>query len=410
MNIMFLCHDLPNPSNPLTFRVFNFLKYSKKKYKHEITLVAFKEMKDELRYVYDLQRYCEVDIVEIPKYLSSFRERVAYTLKNMLSFRNIFSRNHTFLNFYWSPKMQRKIRELWKIKKFDVIFVDSYFMIPYIERLNIPKVIEVYDIESEAIYKGYKSEPWISRHSPIFSSKIYLWIQYHLTRNYERKYKKFDMCITVTERDKSTLKSYFPYLNISAISYGADVEYLKPMNLEEDFPSLIFVGNMATGSSTEAILYFYNEIYALIKKVLPNIKLYIVGKDPSQKILQLTSDTSVIITGYVEDVRPYLARASVVIEPITVAMGIRTRVLEALAMGKPVVATSSAVGGIDITPNEDIIIADNPNEFAERVIQLLNDEELRGRIGKNARKLVEKKYSWEIMSEKFHKVLISTTK
>jgi glycosyltransferase involved in cell wall biosynthesis len=182
------------------------------------------------------------------------------------------------------------------------------------------------------------------------------------------------------------------------------------MNLEEDFPSLIFVGNMATGSSTEAILHFYNEMYALIKKEIPNIKLYIVGKDPSQKILQLASDTSVIITGYVEDVRPYLARASVVIEPITVAMGIRTRVLEALAMGKPVVATSFAVGGIDITPNDDIIIADNPNEFVERVIQLLNDEELRGRIGKNARKLVEKKYSWEIMSEKFHKVLILTTK
>lgn len=409
MNIMFLCHDIPNPSNPLTFRVFNFLKYSKNNYRHEITLVAFKEMKEESRYVYDLQRYCEVDTVEIPKYLSSSGKRAIYTLKNMLSFRNIFSKNHTFLNFYWSPEMQRKVRGLLKIKKFDVIYVDSYHMIPYIESLNIPKVIEVYDVESEAQYKGYKSVPWISRHSPNFF-KIYLWIQYHITRNYEKKYKNFDMCITVTERDKSTFRSYFPDLNISVISYGADVGYLKPMNLEEDFPSLIFVGNMATGSSTEAVLHFYNEIYALIKKDIPNIKLYIVGKDPSRKILQLASDTSVIITGYVEDVRPYLARASVVIEPITVAMGIRTRVLEALAMGKPVVATSSAVGGIDITPNEDIIIADNPNEFAERVIQLLNDEELRGRISKNARKLVEKKYSWEIMSEKFHKVLILATK
>ena len=114
-------------------------------------------------------------------------------------------------------------------------------------------------------------------------------------------------------------------------------------------------------------------------------------------------DNSVIITGYVEDTRPYLARASVIILPIH-GFGIKTRLLEAMAMGKPVVISSAGIHGIDVTPEKDIIVADGPEEFAERVIKLLNDEALRKKIGTNARKLMEEKYSWEKMADTLNEV------
>lgn len=110
--------------------------------------------------------------------------------------------------------------------------------------------------------------------------------------------------------------------------------------------------------------------------------LEIFGKEPSKEILKLARDNSVVVTGYVEDMRPYLARASVITLPVH-GFGIKTRILE--AMGKPVVTSSAGIHGINVTPEENIIIADDPKEFAKRVIELLNDEKLRNRIGANAR-------------------------
>lgn len=398
-----VCHDLPSPSNPLTFRVFNAVKYLSKKYNHNITLVAFKEMRYESRYTYDLEKYCDVEVEEIPN-MDSFKMRLMYAIKNMLSFQNIFSKNPSFFNFYYSPKMQRKIRKLLKTKKFDIIFVDLYTMIPYVLDVDIPKIIEVW-AEGDAYYREYKSKYWIDLQHPLstFFSKIYLWFQYYKIINYEKKYEKFDRCVTATDHEKNKLKSYLPNLNISVIPYGADLDYFKPMNIEQDFPSLIFVGNMSTQVNKSAIIYFYTEIYPLIKDEIPNIKLYIVGKDPSEEILKLTS-YDVIVTGYVEDVRPYMARASVVILPIIKSVGIKTRVFDVMAMGKPLVSTSIGARGINVLPEENIIIADDPKEFARLVIELLNNDHLRQMISSNARKFIESNYSWEKMTDMLNKI------
>ena len=399
MKILFLCHQLPTLSRPSTLRVLFSIKYLVEKYGHDITLLAFKIVGSGERY-HDLSKYCEIESIEIHGFTNVLSLRaVMYTIKNMLSLENMFSKNPTLLTYFYSPKMHRKLKEMLKTNKFDFIFISSYSMFSYILNtdINIPKVMEVWAASPiNEIYKKLLKNPlW----------RLYYRLQDYKIRNYERKYgEKVDVCITVSLFDRDILKSSIPNLKIVVIPYGVDTEYLKPIDIEEDFSSLIFTGNMARQLNVNMALFFYREIYPLIKKNIPKVKFYIVGRNPTEELLQLTSDESVIVTGYVRDIRPYLSQASIVVMPFYEGFGVKTRILEAMAMGKPVVSTSVGIQAIDVTPGENIIIADNPEEFARRVIELLNDKELRERIGTNARKRTEEKYSWERMTDMLNEV------
>lgn len=399
MKILLLSRDLPSPYTGSALRIFNLLKYLSKKHEHNITLVALKERTKESKYVHDLRRYCDViETIEMPEGGLSLK-MVIYVIKNTLSLRNIFSKNHGFLNSRYSPKMQRKVMEMLKTSDFDLIFVDHLYMACYVLDMNLPKVVDVKDAMIKTIYGSYA-------HEKKFFKKIYWLMRYYITKRYEKKVykKKFDMWIMVTPYDRDILRAYLPNLNISVIPNGVDTDYFKPMPIEQDFPSLIFVGDMGSQPNVAAVIYFYNEIYSLIKERVTNIKLYIVGRHPPGEISQLASDNSVIITGYVKDVRPYLARASVVVTPMIFGMGIKNKILEAMAMGKPVISTSIGARGIDVSPGENIIIADEPKEFANRVVELLEDEQLRLKIVHNGRRLVESNYSWEKMADMLNDV------
>ena len=383
MKILIICSYLPSFS-PSFFRVPNSIKYLSKKHMHNITIVLFKHLKDDhKRYDY-LKEYCdEIETVDIPS--SLFHRARYYIVNNIMGIP--------------SRKMQKKINELLKQKEFDIILIPGVTapsMLSYALDLNLPKVLEIWDIP-QVHYEAYK------KLEKKLYKKLLRLCQYFVAKSREKDYKKFDMCITPTERDRDMLHSYLPNLEISVIPYGVNVDSVNKAFIE-DFPSLIFIGSMGSLFNQHSILYFYDKIYPLIKETFPDVKLYIVGRDPSEKIMQLTRDKSVIVTGYVEDIRPYLARASVVTLPVH-GYGIKTRILEAMAMGKPVVTSSAGIHGINVTPGENIIIADNPEEFARRVIELLNNEELRNRIGANARKLMEEEYSWERMTDMLNEVL-----
>lgn len=385
MKILIMWPQLPPfaPSND--HRVSNSVKYLSKKYKHNITIAAFKHLKGGGPKQYDyLKEYCdEIETVDIPT--SLFNRLIYHVANNCMGIP--------------SRKMQRKINKLLSTKEFDVIFT-SNAMIAYVADENLPKVSEIWEM-SRVDFDRFKLERKIHK-------RLYDLMLYFRDKNYEKYYENFDVCITPTEHERDLLKAYMPDLEISVIPYGVNVESTNKdffvEDFSEDFPSLIFLGNFGSFFNQRSILYFYKEIYPLIKETFPEVKSYIVGKNPPKGILKLAVDNSVIVTGYVEDLRPYLACASVVTLPVH-GYGIKTRILEAMAIGKPVVTSSEGIHGIDVTPEENIIIADDPRDFAERVIKLLNNEELRNRIGANARKLMEEEYSWEKMTDKLNEVL-----
>jgi glycosyltransferase involved in cell wall biosynthesis len=391
MNILIICHRLPFPftTNALSYRILNSVKYLSKKFMHNIIMVGFKDKYDSIDY---LKEYCdEIITMDLPTQKMKLVDYIIGIFTGYISLRK-----GNVLNYSFSWKLQKKVTELVITKEIDIIFVDTPSMLYYASDVSLPKIIEIWSIP-QIHYEAFKFERNIPK-------KIPRLLNFLAAKHYEKSYEKYDVCITPTEQEKDVLNLRLSNLNISVIHFGINLD-LRSNYFVQDFPSLLFLGNMGDKYNQRSILYFYNNIYYLIKDKIPNIKLYIVGKDPSEDILKLTNDASVIVTGYVDDVRPYLARASVVTLPIH-GYGIKTRVLEAMAMEKAVVISSKGIHGINVMPEKDIIIADDPTEFARRVIELLNDENLRYRISSNARKLMEEEYSWEKMTDKLNDVLL----
>jgi sugar transferase (PEP-CTERM/EpsH1 system associated) len=396
MKILALWHDLPSPYTGSSLPLFNLLRYLAQK--HNITLLSFREMTQESRYTHDLNQYCELIEpigITVP---TSLAKQILYTARNTLSPQNLLSKNPSLFNFYYSAKMQARIRDLLSTREFDLIYA-SGVMAHYVQAVHLPKVVHSYDCMTEMYRQKY-----LSMRNRV--AELFWWLQYLRMKRYEgNTFRKFDACIVVSTREQKTVQTYFPDVNAVVVPNGVDSQFFTPVYEGEEWPALLFVGTMNYQPNVDAVLYFCSHIYERIKKDVSEARLYIVGRDPPKEVCRLSSDKSIIVTGYVEDVRPYLSRASVVVAPfVSGTTGIKAKVLEAMAMAKPVVSTSMGIQGIDVSPNENVLVAGEPEEFARQVIELLNNAQLRQRIGSNGRKLVVTTYSWEKTAERLEEV------
>ncbi len=403
MKILFLLFVSPSPFQGTGLRHFHLLRCLSKR--HNIALISFKDQTEQWDYTSELQKYCSVVRsvpLVIPKRLLSSQmiQAIMHATKNIFSLQNIYPRAP---NLFYSPKIQRELKELLSAESFDAIYTHP-FMGDYVANVNLPKIIDFIDANSQYYYQMYK----LQGNALI---KMYYLFRYLAVKNQEKRlYKAFDIRVVISPFDKDILESYLPSSNFSVIPNGVDINYFTQTDMEENFPSLVFVGNMVNPHNVNAILYFYNEIYSSIQRRIPEAKLYIVGSNPASEVSKLASDESVVVTGYVEDIRPYLAKASVALAPMISGTGVKNKILEAMAMSKPVVSTSMGVRGIDVTPEENIIIADEPTEFADRVVELLSNAKLRERLASEGRRLVEDKYSWERMADMLNELFEQAVK
>ena len=169
---------------------------------------------------------------------------------------------------------------------------------------------------------------------------------------------------------------------------------------------MVFVGVMKEGAASNgAALYFVEEIYPIVKQRIPMARVYIVGKNPSKGLMRLHDGENIIVTGYVEDVRPYIDQCEVVICPLRMASGIQNKILEAMAMNKPIVTTEIAVGGIEGYEAQQIIVAKDAEDFARRIIELFTNRELLQKVGKHGREFVERNYSWASAGNKIDQLI-----
>ena len=212
--------------------------------------------------------------------------------------------------------------------------------------------------------------------------------------------------LAVSENDRNTFGSFLDSDKLTVIQTGVDVDYFKPMPATEQPNSLVFTGSMDWLPNEDGIVYFVREILPLIRQQVPDVSLRIVGRKPSADLQSLAArQERVELTGWVEDVRPFLARGAVCIVPLRIGGGTRLKIFEAMAMGKAVVSTSIGAEGLPLRPDENILLADDPGTFAQRVASLLRDATRRREIGLAARKLVAEKYSWARIAEDFASVL-----
>ncbi|MFC1998984.1 glycosyltransferase [Chloroflexota bacterium] len=395
-------YDYPSIYSGGTLPAFNILKHLSKK--NEITLLCFRQVTGRAGGCDDLEQYCEaIETVDLhmPK---SRLGQILGAIRNTFSPQNLLANNRSFFTLCYSAEMLRKFRILMREKEFDLIYTVSE--VAYISRhTDKLKIIHKADCFTKSYYDRYKN-------TKNLILKFYRWLIYLREKKNESMIcENFDACVAVTNQEKVELASLFPKADIRVIPNGVDCEYYKPLSMEKEFPSLGFVGSMSDLPNIEAVLYFYRYIYGRIKEEIPDIRFYIIGQKPVGEIRKLADDETVIVTGYVEDVRPYLASTSVVVIPMVSGRGIKNKVLEAMAMGKAVVTTTIGARGIAIASRKNIMIADEPELFAQQVTEVLKNQQLRETIGFNARELVETQYSWaettnrlnELISEKFLK-------
>jgi glycosyltransferase involved in cell wall biosynthesis len=159
----------------------------------------------------------------------------------------------------------------------------------------------------------------------------------------------------------------------------------------------------------DAVLYFKKDIMPLIQRQVSNVKLIIVGNHPSNAIREMATMENVIVTGYVPDVIPYYKEARICLVPLRAGGGTRLKILESMALGRPVVSTTLGCEGLQVKDQENIMIADTPVEFAQKVVRLLQDRKLRGRISRNARRSVTRHYDWFSISRKMMDVYSDLT-
>lgn len=206
--------------------------------------------------------------------------------------------------------------------------------------------------------------------------------------------------MAVSDRDRDKLVEMSGRDNVEILENGVDVAHYS-CNKTSASRELIFVGSMDWQPNDDGIRFFISTIFPLILQRDKNVRLLVVGRKPSKALLEAVQKIpNVVVTGAVEDVRPYIEHAAVSVVPLRVGGGTRLKVLEAFSMGKAVVSTSLGSEGIQYTHGEDVLIADDPQGFADAVMRLLDDRQLSDRIGAKARALVEAKYSWTTIGDK----------
>lgn len=389
MNVLVISNTLPFPlhdGSKLT--LFNLLKHLT--FRHDVDLIAFLENKDSEKYLEKISSYCNNLSTVLTRQQQSFLSKTLYHLSTTPY--NVAKR--------YSKHMEELTRSKIAKRKYDIIHFYGFEMLPYGLRLqDIPKVAYVIDAVSLYFRRNFVTEKRLSK-------KFSYFIEFVKMRRYERNnYGKFERCVVVSETDKIALQQSCPDARIGVIPNGVDTEYFMPTHAKEVSPSLLFSGNMDFPPNVHAVLWFVNKVLPKVREIFPDVKFYIVGRNPSSEIDHLKYDKHIIVTGFVKDIRPYFDQATIYVCPMVSGTGIKNKLLEAMAMGKPIVASSLSIQGIsDAEDTNCLLTANTVSEFSDRITDLLNSSIYRQELGLQARKFVLNNYSWKKSADLLEKI------
>jgi sugar transferase (PEP-CTERM/EpsH1 system associated) len=223
---------------------------------------------------------------------------------------------------------------------------------------------------------------------------------------YERAHcRRVSCCVVVGDDDARWLRRTVPGIRVHVVPNGVNSDYFKPAGIAIEPASLVFTGRMDFGPNIAAALHFHRRILPRIRRSCPQVRWTVVGAEPVARILALGAHPGVTVTGYVEDVRPHLESAAVVVSPLVTGGGIKTKVLEAWAMSRPVVATPLGCAGLRARDGENLRIARHPEAFAVRVLELLQDPGAAAELGRAGRLTVLEHYGWDSQASRLEEIL-----
>lgn len=403
--ILWLSHLVPYPpKGGVLQRSYNLL-FELSKY-YDIFLVAFTQSALIKTHYPDYQngisecktelgKFCKhIEFIDIPQ------EKFRYGM-TLTALKSLFSRESYTVNWLKSDEFMQSVNHLTSTVDFATIHFDTISLAYYnSSQIKTLKILDHHNIESHMMMRRAENERNLLK-------KIYFHIEARKILRYEKAVcAGFDLNITCSDLDSRRLQSLIPAANIIEIPNGVDLKYFNMSDDQQTEPkSLIFAGRLNAYTNRKAILYFINDIWPVLKSEIPELKLYVVGSNPPEQINNIDKD--IIVTGFVDDVRPYLDNADIYICPITDGGGTKLKVLDALAMGKVIVGNQEAFEGIDVLHGESAMIANDANEYLMSINELFSNPQLKSKISKNARQLIESKYDYVSIGKTFHESIES---
>lgn len=386
--MLFLSNMVPYPledgGNALTLPALKALCSQ-----HEVHLLSFIDSDRERAYLPELRKIC-ISVDTVPKIIRM--GRIPF-MRHFTVLKSLLSRDAYFIYQFRSKAMRRKVREIIASQHFDLIHVDHLCMAPFAEKVpGTLRVLQEHNVEYLSVLR--------------FSNTTKSLLEKTAARIDQRKLKAFETHVC-SEMDGVTVLSEVMgeeihdmtkgEVKIAVVDCGVDETYWKPSEDPYDLNTISFLGNMNYPPNTHGALWFAREVFPIIQQRVPDAKFQIIGSDPPREIRNLCNyNGGVVVTGFVPDVRPFLASSAVSIFPIFYGGGIKIKLLVSLSMGIPAVSTRMGSEGIGVESERSVLFADDPETFAQKVLEVMTDPRLRASMSQEGRHLVEDRYRQEI--------------
>jgi sugar transferase (PEP-CTERM/EpsH1 system associated) len=395
MRILFVT---PYPPSRIRVRSYGF--FTQLQAEHEVTLVTQCSSAQEFADAEALRKQgYKVIVVSASKQQAMLRSGLG-----------LFSSDPLQVAYARSHQLTRVVSDLLASRSFEVVHVEHLRGIASLEPLvaqNCPLIWDAVDCIS-LLFK----QAMVSGHS--LSVRALARLEHRRTRYYEAELlNKLRRVVVTSERDRRAMielrgshvrvphkKPGESGADITVLPNGVDLEYFAPANLKRQRFNLVFSGKMSYHANVATAVYLYQQIMPLIWQKRPEATLTIVGSNPPKAIQDMAADPRVEVTGYVDDIRPYIARAEAMISPMVYSVGIQNKVLEAMALGTPVVVASAAAAALAMRPEHALLEAESPADFADAALQVMEDDELRSELSQKGREYVEQQHNWRVITDR----------
>jgi polysaccharide biosynthesis protein PslH len=375
------------PTSGITMRNYQVLRQLAER--HEVTLASFAAADDDAG-VRELSRRLPVRAVRQA-------EKKRGIVRRLGQLRSLSTLQPFAACELRSEEMQATIDELCATFDFDVIHVESSRMCSFDFPTGVPVVVDEHNVEYELFRRLSQGER--SKLRRAFNRLEYLRVR----RFEERCWKRIQGCIVTSSREEPTVRACAPSTPTTVVPNGVDLDYFAPWAGEMQPRSVVFNATLDYRPNVDAVNHLVEEVWPLVLTRCPSARLSIVGNAPEREAQRLRRQT-VEVVGRVPDVRPHLGRAQVVAVPVRMGGGTRLKVVEALSMAKPMVSTSLGCEGLAVSDRKHLLIADDADAFAARILELFEDQALGRQLGLAGRALAEQNYSWQLAGDRLDRL------
>ncbi len=378
MNILYLCHRFPfPPKRGGKIRPFNMIRHLAAS-GHKVTVCSLARTTDEAAEAQGIAPYCaDFDVALLNEPVQYARMLARLPLGTPSS-----------MGYFFSRQLARRVRDRLARQTWDLIFVHCSSVAQYVDHVrDVPKILDFGDMDSQKWleYANFKPFPlsWGYRYE---GAKMMM--------AEKRLASRFDVCTATTRAEWQTLERFATGAATDWFPNGVDSEFFCPDAQPYDADTISFIGRMDYYPNQECMSRFCDQVWPLLRERRPQLKLLVVGADPSPAMRALGERPGITVTGSVPDVRPHVRRSAAMVAPLAIARGTQNKILEAMAMGVPVVTSRVAAGGVDAEPGVHLLVADTPAEQAEAVISVLESPAQRRRLAIDGRERMLSHHAW----------------